>query len=106
MKLDSEWIAHVSDLSDDAEQALKGGGVFTHAHSARDGMMNMYDQLEPDAQRTLNYLARRLLDGQKAYGKLDLASDPRDWKKERGEEIADLLVYTAFESLKQTLQRP
>jgi hypothetical protein len=72
--------------------------------SARDGLTYMFDQLEPDAQATLHYLAQRLLDGQKAYGKLDLRTDPRDWEQERKEEIADLLVYTAFQTLKQEMR--
>jgi hypothetical protein len=58
-------------------------------------------ELGTDEIRTLAYLARRLLQGQRAYGKLDLATDPRDWKRERADELADLLVYTAFEALKR-----
>ena len=48
----------------------------------------MLDELEPDAIRTLAYLADRLLVGQRCYGKLDLATDRRDWRKERTAEIA------------------
>jgi hypothetical protein len=62
-------------------------------------------ELEPDALRALLYLAERLLVGQKAYGKLDLATDPRDWKRELEEEVGDLLVYSAFEALKKSKAR-
>ena len=58
-------------------------------------------KLGDDEIRTLVYIAERLLEGQWTYGRLDLASDGRDWKKERAQELADLLVYTAFEALKQ-----
>jgi hypothetical protein len=50
----------------------------------------------------LAYLAARLLAGQHAYGRLDLEHDRRDWRKERGEEIADLFVYSAFAELTAT----
>lgn len=58
-------------------------------------------ELGDDEIRTLAYLANRLLEGQRAYGRIDLETDPRDFVKERGEEIADLLVYTAFDALKR-----
>jgi hypothetical protein len=41
-------------------------------------------------------LARRLLTGQERYGHLDLRHDPRDWRRERSEEIEDALLYTAI----------
>ncbi len=56
-------------------------------------------ELGDDELRVLAYLAARLLAGQHAYGRLDLANDSRDWRRERGEEIADLLVYSAFAEL-------
>jgi hypothetical protein len=53
-------------------------------------------QLEPDAVRVLAFIARRLLAGQRAYGRLDIATDRRDWRKERAEELADAFVYGAI----------
>ena len=50
-------------------------------------------------------LARRLLAGQRTYGCLDLASDRRDWRKERADELADALVYGAIGELAGTLGR-
>lgn len=58
-------------------------------------------QLEPDAVRALTLLAKRLLKGQHAYGTLDIAADPRDWQKEREEELQDALIYSAFATLKK-----
>jgi len=72
----------------------------TDARKALDATL---DQLEPDAVATIAYLADRLLMGQRYYGKIDLATDPRDWVKERREELGDLLVYTAFGELKKSL---
>jgi hypothetical protein len=60
--------------------------------------------LGPDERRVVAHLAARLLEGQRRYGRLSLALDARDWKAERAEEISDLLVYTAFESLKETVR--
>ena len=60
-------------------------------------------ELGDDELRTLAYLAERLLLGQKQYGRVSIADDPRDWKRERTAEIADLLVYSAFEALKNGL---
>ncbi|HSY21821.1 MAG TPA: hypothetical protein VK841_06890 [Polyangiaceae bacterium] len=44
-------------------------------------------------------LARRLLAGQHAYGRLDVAHDARDWRKERADELADALIYGAIGAL-------
>jgi hypothetical protein len=63
-------------------------------------LLQTIEELGQDERRVLLALARRLLFGQKAYGRLDLANDRRDWRKERSLEIQDLLVYSAFEELK------
>ena len=52
-----------------------------------------------DALATLCFVARRLQQGQDGYGKLNLATDCRDWSKEREEELADACVYGACEEL-------
>jgi len=49
-------------------------------------------------------LARRLLAGQRAYGRLDLAHDGRDWRRERAEELADAMVYDAVAEVAATLR--
>jgi hypothetical protein len=54
--------------------------------------------------RVVSWLARRLLVGQRRYGRVDLAGDRRDWRRERAEEIADLLVYSGFEELSRVLR--
>ena len=55
-----------------------------------------------DEVATIALLAKRLLAGQRQYGRLDLAGDPRDFRKERGEELQDLLMYSAFEELRRS----
>ncbi len=40
--------------------------------------------------------ARRLLLGQRTYGLLSLATDGRNWLRERSQELEDALVYTAI----------
>jgi hypothetical protein len=62
-------------------------------------------ELGPEELLVLEALARRLLAGQRAYGRLDLAHDGRDWRKERGEELADALVYTAIAEVAATMPR-
>jgi hypothetical protein len=56
-------------------------------------------ELGPDEHRVILVLARRLLAGQHAYGRLDVATDGRDWRRERADELADALVYWAIEEV-------
>lgn len=67
---------------------------------------HLYDACRPlgeDELRVLTFLAKRLGVGAVQYGPLNLAADPRDWKKEAAEEAADLAIYTAFRALKAGL---
>lgn len=48
-----------------------------------------------DELRVLVLIAERLAAGQRTYGRLDLAADARDWRREALEEAADGLVYVA-----------
>lgn len=70
------------------------------ADDLHDRIVNLLNEMEPDALRTMLYLAERLMLGQHSYGKLDLKTDPRNWPEEQRAEIGDLLVYFAFEELK------
>lgn len=62
-------------------------------------------ELGVDERRVLLVLARRLLDGQKTYGLLDIANDRRDWRRERAEEFADSLVYGAIAEVAGSMTR-
>jgi aryl-alcohol dehydrogenase-like predicted oxidoreductase len=62
-------------------------------------------ELGTDERRVLLALARRLLAGQRTYGRLDVARDGRDWRRERADELADALVYGAIAEVAATLER-
>lgn len=61
---------------------------------------SVIDEFGPDELRVVEYLARRLLEGQRRYGRIDLVADPRDFARERCAEIGDLLIYSAFQALR------
>jgi hypothetical protein len=64
------------------------------------------EKLEADELRVLVSIARRLLDGIRAYGPFDLARDRRDFRsKEAREELEDALVYLACGWLTQQRRR-
>ena len=63
------------------------------------------EELGPDELRVMLFLAERLRGGKRVYGALDLATDRRDWRKERDEELADAIVYSACEALRRDLPR-
>jgi hypothetical protein len=59
-------------------------------------VVHVLAELGDEERAVLLVLARRLLAGQRAYGRLKLARDPRDFRRERAEELADAMVYTAI----------
>jgi hypothetical protein len=57
--------------------------------------------------RALLYIARRIAAGQITYGHFDPATDQRDFRAEGLAELADALVYGAFDALRRAaLVRP
>jgi hypothetical protein len=66
-------------------------------------MSDVWRELGPDERRALVALARRLLLGQRSYGRFDLAHDARDWRKERAEELSDALIYGAIAEVARSL---
>jgi hypothetical protein len=80
-------------------------GTTPTATPTREGLERELDAtcaaLGNDEIRTLVHLARRLLAGQRCYGRLDLENDARNFRRERSEEIQDLLVYSAFIELQK-----
>ncbi len=67
-------------------------------------LLDVVRELGAEEQAVLLMLAKRLLAGQRAYGRLDLAKDPRDWRKERADELADALVYGAIAEVAATMK--
>ena len=57
--------------------------------------------LGPDERRVVLLVAKRLALGAKAYGKLRVEGDARDWRHEASEEALDLAVYLACETLRR-----
>ncbi len=68
-------------------------------------LLDVVAELGPDERRVLVVLARRLLEGQQVYGRLDLAQDRRDFRHERALEVQDLLIYSAFAELVATVRK-
>ena len=81
--------------------------IATMEHNAVDAELRaLLDEGGGDERRVMLFVARRLIAlGQRAYGVLDIGSDPRNFMRERNEEIGDQLVYTALDALKQELRR-
>ena len=71
--------------------------------AALDTMGRILPQLGHDEVVVLAALAKRILVGQQQYGRLDLATDKRDWRKEKAEEEQDWLFYAVFEDLKREM---
>jgi len=53
----------------------------------------LFDKLEPDAQEVVTEFMRRLLVGQEEYGRLNIATDDRNWQQEILEENLDSAFY-------------
>lgn len=64
-------------------------------------LAHLIDSLEPDAREALLCIAVRLKKGQDYYGNIDLSKDPRNFDKEREEELQDALIYSAFASIRR-----
>jgi len=59
------------------------------------------EQLGRDELDVLTRIAHRLVAGRRIYGPLDIATDRRDWRRERDEEAADYLVYQMVLTIKE-----
>ncbi len=66
-------------------------------------MVDALAKADPDALLVVNFVAGRMLAGLEKYGRLDLASDRRDFRRELGEELGDLLTYAAMAELRRIL---
>jgi hypothetical protein len=69
--------------------------------AARDELVDAFEPLSGDQLDVVGWVIERLAIGNERYGPLDLASDQRDFARERNEEIADALVYQACLALSQ-----
>ncbi|MCC6523369.1 MAG: hypothetical protein IT373_11955 [Polyangiaceae bacterium] len=78
----------------------------TARRDPRAELSQLAGELGPDEVRVLVFVARRLAEGQRCYGRLDVERDARDFERERAEELADALVYGARAELKRQVTRP
>jgi hypothetical protein len=75
--------------------------MITHEDAARAALRGTILELGLDEVRVLDRIAQRLRDGQRQYGVLHVAGDPRAFRtKEAREELEDALVYLACAWLK------
>ena len=62
-------------------------------------LLGQYRRASADERRVILWLVDRLMGrGRDTYGPIDV-HDGRDWARERDEEVGDLLIYAACESL-------
>ena len=68
-------------------------------------ILDTVDRMGEADLQSVKFTLRRMLDGQKQYGKLNVATDKRDFRVERAQEIADDLVYAHADILKRWAER-
>jgi hypothetical protein len=71
----------------------------------RPALAALASELGDDECRVLVYLAERMVAGASVYGRMNLAADKRDFRRERAEELADALVYTAMDEVQRVITR-
>lgn len=79
---------------------LPGG---EHETALRSEVTALLRDLGADELRVVAFVARRVAAGRNVYGSLSVAKDSRDWRRERDEELADAIVYSACEALRRDL---
>jgi transposase len=65
----------------------------------------VYADLGAQERLVLLVLAKRLLAGQSTYGVLSLATDARDWRQQRAQELADALIYGAISEVATMMKK-
>lgn len=65
----------------------------------------LFEQERIVCERVFCRIAQRLLEGQRTYGRLDLATDERDWAEEMAEEMSDGMAYVEMAKLQRELQK-
>jgi hypothetical protein len=99
--LEMREAVHCRERRDGRDDARDAGGEQEDA-TVIDELTRLAQKLNPDEQRVLLEVARRLKMGRRVYGKLDLATDRRDFQKELAEEMTDAAVYGACLALQRS----
>ncbi len=56
-------------------------------------------------QRAINLLLRKMRDGSRKHGSLNLITDGRDWREEKLGELTDWLWYELFDQVQAELRK-
>lgn len=72
----------------------------SHLAPYQEAIITAAARLNVDEHRVIERIVRRLVLGLDRYGPLDLNGDKRNWRKEKHEELLDMLVYGAIMELK------
>lgn len=67
--------------------------------------VDMFARFNADTRAVFQLLADRHVVGERKYGSLGLLGDKRDFQKERADECGDLLMYSAFDAIREHLKR-
>ena len=65
----------------------------------REELDDLADDLNQDEMELVLRFMRRIHKGREDYGELDISSDRRDWRKERREELLDLVAYDLIDEI-------
>jgi hypothetical protein len=76
------------------------GELLEEARAARRELPGVWRELGEQERAVVLAIAERLAMGRRQYGPLDVAGDPRDWRKEASEEALDCAVYLACEVMR------
>ncbi|MFN8626029.1 MAG: hypothetical protein U0587_08625 [Candidatus Binatia bacterium] len=87
-------------FADDCQEWGEPTPAASDAMRQLDRLHTVAEQLGAAELRVLLLVAERLLLGRRQYGNLDPATDPRDFRRECFEELADAAVYMAAELLR------
>ncbi len=69
-------------------------------------LLALLDEAMSDEKKIMLFIARRLIAvGQRSIGPFDIATDPRNFDRERNEELGDALVYIAAKALRDELRQ-
>ncbi len=85
----------------------KSGGVAGVARSVAEAhdivdSANRATTLAGDELDVLEFVRRRLIDGKRAYGQLNLAEDKRNWENELAAELVDAILYIGFKNAERS----
>lgn len=67
--------------------------------------VDMFARFNADTRSVFRFLGERHVVGERKYGAVDLLGDTRNFEEERAQECGDLLMYSAFMAVLETLKK-